>query len=261
MIMNEFPAIEGSSCYRYSNALHVSFHDHMHKVFAGYLEDNLKQLNLTQDIVDEYGSDVEVEQDLNRTSSANTNTILMDEEEAERDRLLSVLFYIVANGLKASKEAVKAAAQQLDVALRPYKGAQGAADDAETSLIKGLILDLRKDENAAAVTTLGLDATVDELEEANNSFDAAKNKRTNERALTEGNNLKEARGKTDTVYQNMCTLISAAALMAATPVDLEFVVSVINEMNRVIANHKTSYNQSQAQKKANKPEEGEAVEN
>ena len=48
--------------------------------------------------------------------------------------------------------------------------------------------------------------------------------------------------------------------MAATPEDLEFVVSVINEMNRVIANHKTSYTQSQAQKKSNKPEEGETVE-
>ena len=261
MTMNVFPAIEGSSCYRYNNALHMSFHDHMHQVFAGYLEDYLKKLNLTQAIVDEYGDDVEVEQDLNRKSSANTNTIKMDEEDAERDRLLSVMFYMVSNGLKASKAAVKAAAQQLDVVLRPYKGAQGAADDAETSLIKGLILDLRKEENTAAVTTLGLDATVDELEEANNNFEAAKNKRTSERALTEGDNLKDARSKTDTVYQNMCTLISAAALMAATPEDLEFVVSVINEMNRVIANHKTSYTQSQAQKKSNKPEEGETVEN
>ena len=164
--MNVFPAIEGSSCYRYNNALHMSFHDHMHQVFAGYLEDYLKKLNLTQAIVDEYGEDVEVEQDLNRKSSANTNPIKMDEEDAERDRLLSVMFYMVSNGLKASKAAVKAAAQQLDVVLRPYKGAQGAADDAETSLIKGLILDLRKEENTAAVTTLGLDATVDELEEA-----------------------------------------------------------------------------------------------
>ena len=230
----------------------MSFHDHMHQVFAGYLEDYLTKLNLTQAIVDEYGDDVEVEQDLNRKSSANTNTIKMDEEDAERDRLLSVMFYMVSNGLKASKAAVKAAAQQLDVVLRPYKGAQGAADDAETSLIKGLILDLRKEENTAAVTTLGLDATVDELEEANNNFDAAKNKRTSERALTEGDNLKDARSKTDTVYQNMCTLISAAALMAATPEDLEFVVSVINEMNRVIANYKTSYKQSQAQKEARK---------
>ena len=190
--MNVFPAIEGSfegsSCYRYNNALHMSFHDHMHQVFAGYLEDYLTKLNLTQAIVDEYGDD-------NRKSSANTNTIKMDEEDAERDRLLSVMFYMVSNGLKASKAAVKAAAQQLDVVLRPYKGAQGAADDAETSLIKGLILDLRKEENTAAVTTLGLDATVDELEEANNNFDAAKNKRTSERALTEGDNLKDARSK------------------------------------------------------------------
>lgn len=73
MTMNVFPAIEGSSCYRYNNALHMSFHDHM--VFAGYLEDYLKKLNLTQAIVDEYGDDVEVEQDLNRKSSAKTTVL------------------------------------------------------------------------------------------------------------------------------------------------------------------------------------------
>ena len=33
----------------------------------------------------------------NRKSSANTNTIKMDEEDAERDRLLSVMFYMVSN--------------------------------------------------------------------------------------------------------------------------------------------------------------------
>lgn len=75
MTMNVFPAIEGSSCYRYSNALHVSFHDHMYQVFSGYLDDYLKKLNLTQDIVDEYGEDVEVEQDLNRKSSAKTTVL------------------------------------------------------------------------------------------------------------------------------------------------------------------------------------------
>ena len=47
----------------------------------------------------------------NRKSSANTNTIKMDEEDAERDRLLSVMFYMVSNGLKASKAAVKAAVE------------------------------------------------------------------------------------------------------------------------------------------------------
>ena len=34
MTMNVFPAIEGSSCYRYNNALHMSFHDHMHQVLT-----------------------------------------------------------------------------------------------------------------------------------------------------------------------------------------------------------------------------------
>ena len=53
----------------------MSFHDHMHQVFSGYLDDYLKKLNLTQDIVDEYGEDVEVEQDLNRKSSAKTTVL------------------------------------------------------------------------------------------------------------------------------------------------------------------------------------------
>lgn len=53
----------------------MSFHDHMHQVFADYLEDYLKKLNLTQAIVDEYGDDVEVEQDLNRKSSAKTTVL------------------------------------------------------------------------------------------------------------------------------------------------------------------------------------------
>ena len=75
----------------------------------------------------------------------------MDEEEAERDRLLSMLFFLVANALASSKSATKAAAQRLDIVLRPYKGIQNQADDAETALIRGLLGDLRKEENTEAV--------------------------------------------------------------------------------------------------------------
>ena len=43
--------------------------------------------------------------------------------------------------------------------------------------------------------------------------------------------------------------------MATSDEDREFCVSIINEMNRVIANYKTSYKQSQAQKEARKKKE------
>ena len=41
----------------------------------------------------------------------------------------------------------------------------------ETAKIKGLLLDLRKDENKPYVTTLGLDAYLAELEKENNAYD------------------------------------------------------------------------------------------
>ena len=189
----------------------------------------------------------------------------MDEEEAERDRLLSMLFFLVANALASSKAATKAAAQRLDVVLRPYKGIQNQADDAETALIKGLLGDLRKEENTEAVTALNLEPTLTSLETANNAFDQAKNRRAEENSTGETETTVEVRKKTDSMYQDICTLVYASALMATEEGDKELCVSIINEMNRVIANYnemnrvianyKTSYKQSQAQKEARKKKE------
>lgn len=179
----------------------------------------------------------------------------MDEEEAERDRLLSMLFFLVANALASSKAATKAAAQRLDVVLRPYKGIQNQADDAETALIRGLLGDLRKEENTEAVTALNLEPTLASLEVTNNAFDQAKNKRAEENSTGETETTVEVRKKTDSMYQDICTLVYASALMATGDEDREFCVSIINEMNRVIANYKTSYKQSLAQKEARKKKE------
>lgn len=179
----------------------------------------------------------------------------MDEEEAERDRLLSMLFFLVANALASSKAATKAAAQRLDVVLRPYKGIQNQADDAETALIKGLLNDLRKDENSDAVTALNLEPILTSLETSNKAFDAAKSKRTVENAMAGGETTVEVRKKTDSMYQDICTLVYASALMATTEEEQAFCVSIIDEMNRVITTYKTSYKQSQAQKEARKKKE------
>lgn len=250
--MSNITKIEGSSCQRYSNALHVGFHQHILVIFETLLSDVLAKLHISVDLLNSYKKSIDQESELNRKSFASTLTITMDEEEAERDRLLSMLFFLVANALASSKAATKAAAQRLDVVLRPYKGIQNQADDAETALIKGLLGDLRKEENTEAVTALNLEPTLTSLETANNAFDQAKNRRAEENAMDEGEKTVEVRKKTDSMYQDICTLVYASALMATEEGDKEFCVSIINEMNRVIANYKTSYKQSQAQKEARK---------
>ena len=253
--MSNITKIEGSSCQRYSNALHVGFHQHILVIFETLLSDVLAKLHISVDLLNSYKKSIDQESELNRKSFASTLTITMDEEEAERDRLLSMLFFLVANALASAKAATKAAAQRLDVVLRPYKGIQNQADDAETALIKGLLNDLRKDENSDAVTALNLEPTLTSLETANNAFDQAKNRRAEENAMDEGEKTVEVRKKTDSMYQDICTLVYASALMATEEGDKEFCVSIINEMNRVIANYKTSYKQSQAQKEARKKKE------
>ena len=253
--MSNITKIEGSSCQRYSNALHVGFHQHILVIFETLLSDVLAKLHISVDLLNSYKKSIDQESELNRKSFASTLTITMDEEEAERDRLLSMLFFLVANALASSKAATKAAAQRLDVVLRPYKGIQNQADDAETALIKGLLGDLRKEENTEAVTALNLEPTLASLETTNNAFDQAKNRRAEENAMDEGETTVEVRKKTDSMYQDICTLVYASALMATEEGDKELCVSIINEMNRVIANYKTSYKQSQAQKEARKKKE------
>ena len=253
--MSNITKIEGSSCQRYSNALHVGFHQHILVIFETLLSDVLAKLHISVDLLNSYKKSIDQESELNRKSFASTLTITMDEEEAERDRLLSMLFFLVANALASSKAATKAAAQRLDVVLRPYKGIQNQADDAETALIRGLLGDLRKEENTEAVTALNLEPTLTSLETTNNAFDQAKNKRAEENSTGETETTVEVRKKTDSMYQDICTLVYASALMATEEGDKEFCVSIINEMNRVIANYKTSYKQSLAQKEARKKKE------
>lgn len=54
-------------------------------------------------------------------------------------------------------------------------------------------------------------------------------------------------------------MVYASALMATGEEDREFCISIIDEMNRVIANFKTSYKQSQAQKEARKQQTEEGT--
>lgn len=250
--MSNITKIESSSCQRYSNALHVSFHQHILNILDSLLTDIRAKLHISEEMLSIYKGLIDREVELNRKSYASTHTITMDEEEAERDRLLSMLFFLVSNAMGSTKGNTKSAAQKIDIVLRPYKGIQNQADDAETSLIKGLLVDLRKEENSEAVAALNLEPILTNLETTNNAFDLAKNERTAENSLSQNGTTVEVRKKTDAIYQDICTLVYASALMATGDEDREFCVSIINEMNRVIANYKTSYKQSQAQKEARK---------
>ena len=176
----------------------------------------------------------------------------------ERDRLLSMLYFLVASGLLSAVAEEQAAAKILDVILRVYKGIQGKAMDVETQMIRGLLVDLKKDEAAAAVTTLRLNEILTQLETVNDKFEEVKDVRVKDRQAKHLQvKTQDLRLLADTQLEEIQDLIRATGIIAAT--DPGMVNDLIDGMNGVTRNFKTVFNQSTAQKEANKkPDEGES---
>ena len=152
----------------------------------------------------------------------------------------------------------------MDVILRVYKGIQGKAMDVETQMIRGLLVDLKKDEAAAAVTTLRLNEILTQLETVNDKFEEVKDVRVKDRQAKHLQvKTQDLRLLADTQLEEIQDLIRATGIIATTDAEstvlLGMVSDLMDDMNGVTRNFKTVFNQSTAQKEANKkPDEGES---
>ena len=72
--MSNITKIEGSSCQRYNNALHVGFHQHILVIFETLLSDVLAKLHISVDLLNSYKKSIDQESELNRKSLASTLT-------------------------------------------------------------------------------------------------------------------------------------------------------------------------------------------
>ena len=258
VIMARFALFEGSYAARYNNAMHAAYHTAEYKVLdtRGTLEE---RVHVTAAKMLEYKNYVDELNERTKEATASVDTLETTAQESERDRLLSLLFVLTASGLVSLDAAVKAAAQLLDIVIRPYKGIQNQADDTETGLIRNLILDLRKEENAEAVKTLNLEPILTSLETANNAFAATKAARVQAKyARKQEITTNELRKLADETLVEIQDAIRASGIIASLTTGQEdtvtFVKQLMQEMNAVTSNYKTTLKMSEAQKKAH--EEG-----
>ena len=167
--------------------------------------------------------------------------------------------FMISNGTNAADSATRQAALALDAVVNPYRGFQQESYLGETASIKGLLNDLRKPENATFVETLGIGSFMEQLEKENDRFESMTAAKANEHA--EASHLpttKMLRNRVDEHYQNMCDLIFAIGLLGATgSTDVEGAILLIQAINGIIKEYKTSFNMSQGQKKKDpaKPQE------
>ena len=133
--------------------------------------------------------------------------------------------------------------------------------DVETQMIRGLLVDLKKDEAAAAVTTLRLNEILTQLETVNDKFEEVKDVRVKDRQAKHLQvKTQDLRLLADTQLEEIQDLIRATGIIAATDPESAVLVGMENDLiDGMTRNFKTVFNQSTAQKEANKkPDEGES---
>ena len=261
--MAVFLKYEKCNLGRFSNSLHAAYHTAQLKQLQAVAEETLEAMHVSGEQLEGYVITVDDLTERSMEAQASTATGDTTALDVERDRLLSMLFFLVASGLLSAVAEEQAAAKTLDVILRVYKGIQGKAMDVETQMIKGLLVDLKKDGAAEAVTTLRLNEILTQLDAANNKFEEVKEARVKDRQ-TKHLQVKtpEMRSLADSQLEEIQDLIRATGIISATDPESAVLLGMVNDlidgMNGVTRNFKTVFNQSTAQKEANKkPDEGE----
>ena len=132
------------------------------------------------------------------------NTADVVSTDLVRDEAFLFLRHSVDANLYSKDEAKRAAATQLSYALKPFRMANSKTYSENTSQIYKLVAVLQEDENVSAITTLGLDDIVTDLEEANEQFNTTFKTRSSAKLERKSQmNMKTVRPRVDAAFKKL----------------------------------------------------------
>ena len=229
------------------NAMHVQYHTEMYGILNS--ADQAKT-GLPADVMTEYNASLAQEVDINREAQADALTADLVVADRERDRAVQYLFGVVRNATLSPDEATRKAAEALSIVVSPYRGLHDEANDRETALILGLLVDLKKPDNAAHLTALGLTAMPAKIEALNKTFAELYTKRSDGRAATKLPLATEIRPKTDAAYERLIFTLRSNYLFGQAPIEKPAIEALAARLNERAAELDAAYRQSAALKKA-----------
>ena len=240
--MEDYIEINRAGLTKLDNGRHYEYHNNVYDLLH---EVDATKIGVPVEKITQYKGGIDVEGQINRESQASLDTQRMQKADEARDRLLSYLFGMIRTNRFSPEAAEAAAADELEIVIRPYYGIQKIDVDQESAAIDGLLIDLREAKNTPFLTTLRLTAILPKLEAANADFRKIYKTRTSARADDkELPSAKAARAKTDAVFDRIVFILQAAYYSGASPI-----VKQINQRTQEIFD---KYNQSLAKKKAAK---------
>ena len=141
---------------------------------------------------------------------AYESTKEVEAKDRVRDELFLYIKQTVDSNLYCPVATKKAAAEKLAYVMKPYRSANSKAFAENTAQVTNLVADFQLEANAGYVELLGLTEAVEQLQTANNEFNAVYMGRSGEklvRASTE--NMKSIRPKVDTAFRSLSSAINA----------------------------------------------------
>lgn len=208
-------------------------------------------LGISAEFLQTYEDDVMALADVVNESRIAQETEQAALHESNRDNLVIYVTTRISRAGTLPLEAERDAGKFLYKVIKPYIGIARLPVAQETVQIQGLLIDLRKEENAPHVTTLGLTAYLTELEKENNAYIALTSQRTQSRAVNKKDSGTVLRARLDAYYDDLTTL--AQSFSVAIPSDNA--TTFINNLNQLISETTTAYNQRKKGSGSKKEEE------
>lgn len=156
-------------------------------------------------------------------------TANLEDTDKVRDKAVGTISTVVNGYCNTPVAEKQSAARLLNAQLSTYKGIGRHEYSKETAEIKGMLKVLTADGNAEAVTTLGLDAEVEALREANEAFEAALLSKGEEKSKhLDVSDLKSAdvTGQANALYEQIVQLVNAYAIVQPTEEINTFITQV-----------------------------------
>lgn len=250
--MKEVKRIETISLTRLDKAAHVASQVRLYNKVNEF--DDKTVINVDDDDLSDWKNYITKEQDMNREAKALFSTQSMNSINTGRNSYISYLFNHITNSCRLPDETISEPAVKLDLATRPYRKIQSERNDAKTQLINGLLVDLRKEENAALVTALNLDSVVTALDEANQRYAELLQERSDTKVASKRKLNTSLRVYTDNIYTYIVAKIEASWLLCKDAEAKKKIELLMDEMSGIIDETRTSYNMSHG---ITRPDEGD----
>ena len=226
----------------HTSAMHGELHQQLYNLVAAQ---DKQKLHLTDELLKAWNDLIAQEVELNNAQQDTELTAKMQQLDDDRDALLSQLFSTIRNNRRSPVKALREPAERLVKLVNSYKGIQTEVLMAESLHVNGLLMDLAKQPTDTAA--LGLTAVIAMLKTTNEEFEELELKRIDGTDKSGPTSTKAVRPLTDEKFYEVRGNVEAAFYYATTATDKQMIVTLVDNLNAMLARYATSRKSSKAQ--------------